>query len=179
MKRCGACGETKSTVAFWRRAKSPDGLTAHCIDCRKRYQRMWHAQNRERALAKMRERRLRDPEATKAQGRAYYQRNSDRIKAAVRLYHERHPLAKRAALYRMGRVDLEGLLAQGCDICGAGAAWAPVTVVLHVDHDHRTNEIRGVLCESCNLGLGKFYDDPLLLHAAAEYIMRHVKGRVA
>lgn len=44
---------------------------------------------------------------------------------------------------------------------------------LHVDHCHKTNHIRGLLCENCNLGLGLFSDSPNLLRAAAAYVVFH------
>jgi hypothetical protein len=40
----------------------------------------------------------------------------------------------------------------------------------HLDHDHMTGKVRGVLCFSCNRELGKFLDNPLLLRRAADYV---------
>lgn len=40
----------------------------------------------------------------------------------------------------------------------------------HVDHDHTTGEVRGLLCSRCNTSIGKFNDDPALLRRAADYI---------
>jgi hypothetical protein len=39
-----------------------------------------------------------------------------------------------------------------------------------VDHCHSTGRIRGLLCNSCNVGLGSFKDSPSLLIAAAKYV---------
>ncbi len=41
---------------------------------------------------------------------------------------------------------------------------------LNVDHDHATGWLRGFLCTPCNIGLGYFYDQPMLLRRAAEYV---------
>lgn len=41
---------------------------------------------------------------------------------------------------------------------------------IHVDHDHKTNRVRGLLCANCNTGIGLFKDSVDLLVRASEYI---------
>ena len=45
--------------------------------------------------------------------------------------------------------------------------------MLHVDHCHKTGSIRGLLCVRCNVGIGMFQDDPLVIHKGITYLNRH------
>lgn len=42
----------------------------------------------------------------------------------------------------------------------------------HIDHNHATGAVRGLLCEGCNPGLGNFRESPRALRAAADYLER-------
>jgi hypothetical protein len=43
---------------------------------------------------------------------------------------------------------------------------------LVVDHNHITKKIRGLLCSSCNIGLGCFKDDVISLLNAVNYLIK-------
>jgi hypothetical protein len=59
-----------------------------------------------------------------------------------------------------------------CKICRASVDvfGGKSKVYLHVDHDHETGKVRGLLCLGCNAGLGYFKDDPKRLELAAVYL---------
>jgi hypothetical protein len=42
---------------------------------------------------------------------------------------------------------------------------------LAVDHDHKTDEIRGLLCDGCNIALGGVEDNPQTLLRLIQYLM--------
>lgn len=73
--------------------------------------------------------------------------------------------------YGITQEDFNKILEQqqgACAICDTGAGEKP----WHVDHDHSTGRVRGILCHSCNTGLGNFKDDPEVLRKALEYLVR-------
>lgn len=59
------------------------------------------------------------------------------------------------------------LLLGRCDSCGKPNASGRS---LHVDHDHKTKQYRGVLCTGCNLALGCLHDNRDTVLALASYI---------
>ncbi len=82
------------------------------------------------------------------------------------------------ALYGLTQAEYEGLVKRQqnrCAICKTTKVGGPPTRrgYWHIDHDHVTGQIRGLLCARCNLGLGNFSDDPELLAAAARYVAKH------
>lgn len=128
----------------------------------------WHkasyARNRERKLAR------------NAEWRA---RNRDHLKIRTRAYQRDHPESQRRAHLKANYgITLERyneiLVAQGhmCAICRSGLQAGRKT---HVDHDHKTSEVRGILCGHCNVGIAMFREDRGRLAAAIEYLQRTAK----
>ena len=60
-----------------------------------------------------------------------------------------------------------------CAICGRHQS--EFDEALHVDHDHETDDVRGLLCKGCNYGLGNFQDDVMLLIKAIGYLTTNVE----
>lgn len=73
--------------------------------------------------------------------------------------------------YGIGVEDYERLLAEqggGCAMCGA----PPTTKRLHIDHDHKTGLVRGLLCNYCNYRvLGR--NNIERMRSAVAYLERH------
>lgn len=61
-----------------------------------------------------------------------------------------------------------------CAVCGEqkGINTGKTFGSLHIDHDHLSGKIRGLLCYDCNLGLGRFKDSIERLLSAALYLER-------
>lgn len=53
---------------------------------------------------------------------------------------------------------------------GGCCAICRVRPAAHVDHDHETGAVRGVLCFTCNVGLGNVNDEPDRVLLAYDYL---------
>lgn len=93
-------------------------------------------------------------------GREWTKRNFEQVKIAKMRLH-------RKVKYGLTEEQFQAiLLIQNgrCAIC------REVMTVPHVDHNHETKEVRGLLCLLCNAGIGKLKDDPNLLRLAVKYL---------
>ena len=116
-------------------------------------------------------------------GKKYYEDNKEkeleRAKewyAANRSKKREQYLARRSTIlkqrYGITEVDYQYMLEkQGgcCAICGTTEPGGK-NRVFHVDHCHASKEVRGLLCVSCNHGLGSFKDNIKSLESAIKYL---------
>jgi len=127
--------------------------------------RRWESKNKKKISEKRKAYRLKNREAVLMREKA--RRKGNRKYRAARQLWKRH---------KMTVQDYEAMYAkQGglCAICGGCNPPSLNNRTLHVDHDHKTNRVRGLLCLHCNTGVGHFRDSPERLIKAAEYISSH------
>jgi hypothetical protein len=63
--------------------------------------------------------------------------------------------------------EAEERWSRACEICGTTSS------KMCIDHNHKTGNLRGTLCSSCNLTVGKFSDDISKLRKAIAYLERY------
>lgn len=81
----------------------------------------------------------------------------------------------RARRYGLTVKQLDKLLANAdrCHICDREFD-DPRSI--HIDHDHNTGKVRGLLCNGCNCGLGLFREEVAALQSAIRYLRRHKRA---
>jgi len=87
------------------------------------------------------------------------------------VYRERHALTRIGRLYGLSEEQYRRLLAEQKGVC-AICRRPPQRRALCVDHCPVTKQVRRLLCDNCNTGLGLFGDDPVRLRAVAAYLSR-------
>lgn len=136
---------------------------SYCDQCEREYNKEWKDRNREKTRKAGREYARRNPE----------KRRAWRIQNAAR----NRELVQRGAIKKYG-LSVEAYHAMAaaqdyrCAICGKHAKDI-LHGRLHVDHDHATNQVRALLCDLCNAGIGRFHDDAGLLLKAYAYLAKH------
>ena len=164
MKTCKVCGIEKPLDDFYKMAQMRDGHRNDCKACN---------------LAAKAARYRANPEPTKARVRKWQAENRERVGEWRRLYAESGRKAENSRRYHLRKKygltveeHDEMLAAQGggCAICGRAPR---PDISLHVDHDHETGAVRGLVCFRCNNALGDLNDDPALLDRAATYLHGH------
>lgn len=62
-----------------------------------------------------------------------------------------------------------------CAICKSKNPSRSGSGFFAIDHDHKTGEVRGLLCSPCNSGIGMLRDSTSILRSAIKYLSRKEK----
>jgi hypothetical protein len=147
-KVCTQCRQRKRITSFYNFCRSHDGKTAECKRCRKARMAARYKAASTKLRAKSRYRRWSRPKHIRDQVR-------------FRIYGLTSAQFK--ALSRNQK--------HSCAICRKRRQ-------LQVDHCHKTGMVRMLLCQECNLGIGKLKDDPKLLERAAKLLRDPPAARI-
>jgi hypothetical protein len=160
-KPCKKCGVTKPLTEFYREVTAKDGHRGECKACFSLASKARYPARRELMIQRAQRWREENPERFRATQKARRQRPEAKAKER-----EAHLLRK----FGITQAQYDEMLAQqggGCALCGRPPAPG---ISLHVDHDHVTGKVRGLLCFRHNNALGDFDDDPAMLMKAAGYL---------
>lgn len=128
------------------------------------YDKQWVENNRERKYVHTKKWRDQHPDQAAAGYSDYYKSNTDERK-------QRSLENLRKRKYGITPLEYDRLyqMQQGrCKICNKHQT--DLGQALHVDHDHVSNKVRGLLCGRCNILLGHAYDSIDILSAAIIYL---------
>ena len=155
-KLCYKCGKEKPFSDFGKDRRRKFGLTSACKACRNPQAKAWRDKNREYVKiinARSREKR-----------KDYYSDPQRKIK-----YRSIELLRK----FGLSHADYENILAKQNGVCLICQRYRVASNKYHmtIDHCHKTNKIRGILCTWCNKAIGLFEDNLELLERAKKYLL--------
>lgn len=159
MKTCSKCRIKQEMRFFVTDNRQKDKLSRSCKKCRSAWFKNWRNTS---PIAKLSEQR-----------RTRKYQSSEKGRRQLKHY----DLKKN---YGFSIAGYEALLLKqdnACAICAKSADKSRFGV-LAVDHDHISGEIRGLLCNLCNVGLGHFQDNSALLDKASSYLLQNKKFRL-
>lgn len=160
-KVCRSCNTEKSVDEFGIVKANADGRRYACKECYNAIRKTYRSTS---------------PPKLTAQKKRYHERHREKI---LRNNKEKYVrLTREWKLLREYGMTMADYLAMGeaqgwrCAICNKDAKENPKGKhsPLCVDHCHKTGEVRGLLCNACNSGLGCFRDNVAALRTAAEYL---------
>ncbi|HSO95713.1 MAG TPA: endonuclease VII domain-containing protein [Acidimicrobiia bacterium] len=138
-----------------------DGYRSDCKSCFATRAKQWYSQNREHVIGRVHAWQRANPERVKA------------IREAARP--RRAPIDRDARLRRvfgLSAEDYEVMLAHQEGRCALCKRLPSKGRSLHVDHNHKTGVVRGLLCFRCNAGMGQFREDIFRFADAIVYLAR-------
>ncbi len=100
--------------------------------------------------------------------------NPDKQKEMNRLYREKHPRKFRhyhlKKTYGITVEQYDKMFKEQNGVCAICNQQEPIHDSLAVDHSHKTNAVRSLLCTKCNLVLGQLNESVELLQKSIDYL---------
>lgn len=128
----------------------------------------WYQQNRDRALGRAKEYRQKNLEKVRERTRRWRKNNPEKVKAWSCNHKDKLREAHLKKKFALTPPEYNLMLAAQGDACALCLGpTSSFSKRLHVDHDHESQRIRGLLCQLCNLAVALFDRDRGLLDSNA------------
>jgi hypothetical protein len=171
--------EHKAELALRRKIKrtiDPEGVTAK--------DREYYALHADRMRLARREGHSKNKDVENTISREYYLKNSLKVRAQVKQsrldrgeeFQVENKARRRKALlktYGLSMDEYESMNRTQRGVCAICGGINKSIRRLHVDHDHATKKVRGLLCSKCNVALGLLKDDAGLVMKAYQYLCKN------
>ncbi len=167
-KVCNRCGEEKPTTEFYRGTKR-SYFRSKCKKCDIAVKTERYEQRKVGALPTTSVESATCPDCGETKSASGFGVDHARP-TGLRLYCK--PCAVVRGTCSKYGLTRERYLQMVNDQAGCCAICDKPTTPLCVDHDHATGRVRGLICDSCNVGLGRFEDDVARLQRAASYLLQ-------
>ena len=180
-KICNICKEEKPLSSFLKIKGKRQG---RCKPCRTEYNKTqkvrrdkWYRENRERLVVLSKQYVEENKERIAAYKAQWHLENKERMNELSKQNYQNsdrdvlrdRELQKNYGISLVQRNQLLESQGGGCAICGAVEDITGKE--LCVDHCHRTEVVRGVLCSLCNTGIGMLGDDSESVEKAFKYLV--------
>jgi len=162
-KFCSKCKFLIHINDFYKKSGSKDGLTAACKNCVNKANKVSYHKHKDKRFE---------------WGKNYRVKHKTKLSKYMKEYNQKYPnRQKNYDLIRYYGINLECYnkmfeeQSGCCAICGRHQS--TITQSLGVDHNHKTGQIRELLCRNCNVALGCVNDDIEWLGSLIEYVKKH------
>lgn len=158
MKICSFCLTEKGFNEFYTDKSKTGGYSSQCKVCRKAKDKSY----RDRPEVQ---------KATRKRAKNWYKNNTERARAYGKANAE-SPIKRMLRKYSISEYEYSLLLLaqdEKCAVCKSPNGNRKGGRLV-VDHCHETGHVRGLLCHSCNRGIGMLRDSAEILKAALKYL---------
>ena len=196
MKVCTKCNIEKDIKDFWLDSQKSDGLKSSCkicnysyklkhikqickfsecsnIEygkqgiCKIHYQQLWRTKYPEKVALdreKIKHYRQINKEKISIKNKEWALRNKEKRKINKRNWQLKQ--------YGLTPNTFNELLKSQNNKCSICKLVFSDTIKLHIDHNHKTDKIRGLLCSQCNTGIGQLRESEEIFLSAIDYLRR-------
>lgn len=147
--------------------KLKEGETYKLSDEQRAYRRAMYQKHKDKQKAQQRTYRAKNPDKWREYGRKWSKENKDRTRVKDRMSQIKRVYGLSAEGYYLLFTYQLG----SCAICEKELEF--IGQHTHVDHDHKTGKVRGILCNLCNHLIGESLENTIILRKAIDYLEEH------